>query len=86
MQEGDVGASNSDLQTEQADDDNTHMPERCVRECHLAFNRKLSRSCTYYRPSCHFILHVVFFYFSGEASLTYIQTIENQQEWCNFVK
>ena len=40
MQEGDVGASNSDLQTEQADDDNTHMPERCVRECHLAFNRK----------------------------------------------
>jgi len=27
MQEGDVGASNSDLQTGKADDDGTHMPE-----------------------------------------------------------
>ena len=36
MQEGDVGVSNSDLQTEQADDDNTHMTERSVRECRLA--------------------------------------------------
>ena len=31
MQEGDVGASNSDLQTDKADDDDTHMPERCVK-------------------------------------------------------
>ena len=30
MQEGDVGASNSDLLTDNADDDDTHMPERCV--------------------------------------------------------
>ena len=28
MQEGDVGASNSDLLTDKADDDDTHMPER----------------------------------------------------------
>jgi len=68
MQEGDVGASNSDLQTDQADDDDTHMLERCVRECRLASaNRKLSRSCANDMPSCHFILHVVFFSFPGEA-------------------
>lgn len=28
MQEGDVGASNSDLLTDKADDDDTRMPDR----------------------------------------------------------
>ena len=31
MQEGDVGASNSDLMTDKADDDGTHMTERWVK-------------------------------------------------------
>jgi len=30
MQEGDVGATNSNLLTDKADDDGTHMPERYV--------------------------------------------------------
>ena len=32
MQEGDAGASNSDMQTDKGDDDVTHMPERCVQK------------------------------------------------------
>jgi len=37
MQEGDVGVSNSDLQTDKADDDDTHMPERCVEKMRPCF-------------------------------------------------
>ena len=34
MQAGEVGASSSDILTDKADDDEAHMPERCVRvEC-----------------------------------------------------
>ena len=40
MQEGDVGASNSDLQTDEADDDGAHMPERCVERMSLCFQQK----------------------------------------------
>lgn len=31
MQEGDVGGSNSDLLTDKADEDETRMPDRCVK-------------------------------------------------------
>ena len=40
MQEGDVGASNSDLQTDRADDDITHMPERCVQKMAPCFQQE----------------------------------------------
>ena len=40
MQEGDVGASNSDLQTDRADDDVTHMPERCVQKMAPCFQQE----------------------------------------------
>ena len=59
-----------------------------LRECDLAFYRKLSRSCTTDRPSSHFIMHVSFFFlrFPWWSSITCFQTLENQQEWCNFCR
>ena len=41
MQEGDVGASNSDLQTDKADDDGPHMPERCVERMATSFQQEM---------------------------------------------
>ena len=43
MQEGDVGASNSDLQTDRADDDVTHTPDRCVQKMAPCFQQE---TCT----------------------------------------
>ena len=40
MQEGDVGASNSDLQTDRADDDVTHKPARCVQKMAPCFQQE----------------------------------------------
>ena len=40
MQEGDVGASNSDLQTDRADDNITHMPDRCVQKMAPCFQHE----------------------------------------------
>ena len=40
MQEGDVGASISDLQIDKADDDGPHMPERCIERMATCFQQK----------------------------------------------